>query len=42
MDVIPELRFPHGEDYRPTYYLTLRLEPVFGTALPVEKLRRSN
>ncbi len=42
MDLIPELRFPHGEDYRPTYYLTLRIEPVFGTALPVEKLRRSN
>ncbi len=39
MDLIPEVRFQQGDDYDPTYFLTFRIEPVFGERLPVSKLR---
>ncbi len=39
MDLIPEVRFQQGDDYEPTYFLTFRIEPVFGERLPVSKLR---
>ena len=39
-DVVPEIRFLQEDDYAPSYFLTLRLEPVFGQALPTTKLQK--
>jgi len=40
MDLIPEIRFRQDDDYDPSYLLTLRMEPVFGQALPTTKLQK--
>ncbi len=40
MDLIPEVRFQQADDYDPGYFLTLRIEPVFGQALPTNKLQK--